>query len=92
MIDDFSQKIMIFVVDDEPAIRESLEGILGDEGYDVCSFPDAKSFFKEMETTEPSLVLLDIWLPDRDGLETLQAIREMDDNAAVIMMSGCTFQ
>ena len=52
-----ARNIPIFVVDDEPAIRETLMGVLSDEGYDVLSFPDAHSFFKKLETTKPSLVL-----------------------------------
>ncbi len=88
MSDDFVQSITIFVVDDAPAIRESLAGVLGDEGYEVFSFPDARSFFKELETTEPSLVLLDIWLPGTDGMAVLGQIRRIHPELPVIMMSG----
>ncbi|MCF6291042.1 MAG: UDP-3-O-acyl-N-acetylglucosamine deacetylase [Desulfobacterales bacterium] len=88
MTDNFVQNITIFVVDDAPAIRESLAGVLGDEGYEVCSFPDARSFFNELETTEPSLVLLDIWLPGTDGMAVLGQVRRIHPDLPVIMMSG----
>lgn len=80
--------IPIFVVDDEPAIRETLEGVLSDEGYTVLSFADARSFFKKLETTKPSLVLLDIWLPGSDGMAVLGQLRRVLPEIPVIMMSG----
>jgi len=80
--------ISIFVVDDEPAIRDTLAGILADEGYDVLSFPDAHSFFKKLETAKPYLVLLDIWLPGTDGMAVLGQLRRIHPEIPVIMMSG----
>jgi len=82
------QNILIFVVDDEPAICETLEGVLSDEGYDVLSFPDAHSFFRKLETTKPALVLLDIWLPGSDGMAVLGQMRQIHPEIPVIMMSG----
>ena len=83
-----AHNIPIFVVDDEPAIRETLEGVLSDEGYVVSSFPDASSFFKTLETQKPSLVLLDIWLPGTDGMAVLGQLRRIHPEIPVIMMSG----
>ena len=83
-----AQNILIFVVDDEPAICETLEGVLSDEGYDVLSFPDAHSFFRKLETTKPALVLLDIWLPGSDGMAVLGQMRQIHPEIPVIMMSG----
>jgi UDP-3-O-[3-hydroxymyristoyl] N-acetylglucosamine deacetylase len=79
---------LVLIVDDEPGIQTALAGILADEGFaTVCtgSGSDALSLYRERH---PDVVFLDIWLPDRDGLETLQALRETDPAAAVIMMSG----
>ena len=83
---DMSQ--LVLIVDDEPGIQTALAGILADEGFaTVCtgSGSDALSLYHERR---PDVVFLDIWLPDRDGLETLQALRQSDPTAAVIMMSG----
>ncbi len=79
---------LVLIVDDEPGIQTALSGILSDEGYaTVCtgSGSDAVDLYRDRR---PDVVFLDIWLPDRDGLETLQALRETDPTAAVIMMSG----
>jgi len=78
----------ICVVDDELAIRETLVNVLSDEGYNVISCKDSKSFFKILEKQIPSLVLLDIWLPGIDGMTILNQIRESYPNIPVIMISG----
>lgn len=78
----------ILIVDDEPGILASLSGVLSDEGYEtLCtrSGTEALDLYRERA---PDAVFLDIWLPDRDGLETLEAILQMDPSAAVVMMSG----
>lgn len=79
---------LILIVDDEPGILETLSAILTDEGYRTLTTPSGDEALTLYETEHPDVVFLDIWLPDRDGLETLQAIKEKDPNAAVIMMSG----
>ncbi len=79
---------LILIVDDEPGILETLSAILEDEGYRTLSTLSGNEALALYETEQPDVVFLDIWLPDRDGLQTLQAIKEKDPNAAVIMMSG----
>ena len=79
---------LVLIVDDEPGIQTALAGILADEGFaTVCtgSGSEALTLYHERR---PDVVFLDIWLPDRDGLETLQALRQSDPTTAVIMMSG----
>ena len=79
---------LILIVDDETGILTTLSQILGDEGYRTTvttSGEEALHLFREQR---PDVVFLDIWLPDWDGLETLQALRDVDPNAMVIMMSG----
>ena len=78
----------IMIVDDEPSIRTSLEGVLGDEGYKVLSASDGHEAFKIMEGEMPDLVLLDIWMPGIDGIETLERIRDLYPALQVIMISG----
>ena len=78
----------ILVVDDETSIIKSLEGILSDEGFDVyCADSGAKAL-EQMEEVIPDLVLLDIWMPGMDGIETLVKIKETYSNVQVVMMSG----
>ncbi len=79
---------LVLIVDDEPGILTTLSGVLSDEGYaTVCTGSGAEALDLYGEK-RPDVVMLDVWLPDHDGLETLQALREADPTAAVIMMSG----
>lgn len=78
----------ILIVDDEEMIRQSLEGILVDEGYDVLTAASGEEALKMVEDELPNLVLLDIWLPGMDGLETLKAIKSEYPSVCVVMMSG----
>ena len=78
----------ICVVDDEQSIRETLEAVLKDEGYEVVSCPTAESFEHRLKELTPSLVLLDIWLPGRDGMSVLEDLRQTHPELPVLMMSG----
>ncbi|HSS79517.1 MAG TPA: UDP-3-O-acyl-N-acetylglucosamine deacetylase [Thermoanaerobaculia bacterium] len=79
---------LILIVDDEPGILSTLGGILSDEGYSTLTTTSGEEALALYGEKRPDLVFLDIWLADRDGLETLQALRESDPTAAVVMMSG----
>ncbi len=79
----------ILIVDDEPAILDTLSGILQDEGYEVSSAKDGQEALKLVRAEPaPDLVLLDIWMPDLDGIETLRRMMEMRPHPLVVMMSG----
>ena len=79
----------ILIVDDETGIRESLQGVLADEGYETASVESGEECLKLLRREHTyEVVLLDIWLPGIDGLETLEKIHEMDDHPEVIMISG----
>jgi CheY-like chemotaxis protein len=58
----------ILVVDDEPDIRQLVSEILEDEGYQVETAEDAKQAREKWGQRKPDLVLLDIWMPDEDGI------------------------
>jgi len=78
----------ILIVDDEASICQSLSAILTDEGYQVLVAGSGEDALKSVDNEMPQLVLLDIWLPGIDGLETLKAIKAAHPNILVIMMSG----
>ncbi len=78
----------ICIVDDEASICSTVAGILSDEGYQAMSFPDAESFWQKLDTMEPSLVLLDIWLPGMDGMQLLKRLHDRLPQLPVVMMSG----
>jgi len=80
----------ILIVDDEAEIRESLEEILREEGYSVASAGTAAEALAQARDPVYDLLLLDIWLPDRDGLEVLAELRALDAESRpeVIVISG----
>ncbi len=78
----------ILIVDDEESIRTSLSGIFSDEGYKVLTCGSGEEAVKMVEEELPDLVLLDIWLPGMDGIETLNSIKSENPHLQVIMMSG----
>ena len=78
----------ILIVDDEESICQSLAGILRDEGYETISAGSGEEALKLIEEEMPNLVLLDIWLPGMDGIDTLKIIRSEYPQIRVIMMSG----
>ncbi len=78
----------ILVVDDEKDIRTSLSGILEDEGYEVITAASGVEGIESAQQELPDLVLLDIWMPGMDGLETLEKLKGMFPQVTVIMISG----
>ena len=78
----------ICIVDDQPHICSTISGILTDEGYNAIVFQDAESFWQSLDSLEPSLVLLDIWLPGIDGLQLLKRLQGRFPSLPIIMMSG----
>src|SRR5512147_3104783 len=79
----------ILVVDDEVGIRELLLEILADEGHDVLLAEDAEAARRLRERLRPDLVLLDIWMPDTDGITLLKEWAASGQlGMPVIMMSG----
>ncbi len=78
----------ILIVDDEESIRESLQGILQDEGFRTISAENGEQGISLLRDEIPDMILLDIWMPGMDGIETLRKIREVSPEQLVIMMSG----
>jgi two-component system nitrogen regulation response regulator NtrX len=80
----------ILIVDDEVEIRDSLQSILAEEGYLVTTAATAAEALTLLADAIYDVVLLDIWLPDRDGLETLTEIRQLEPTHVpeVVIISG----
>lgn len=81
-----SEKILI--VDDERGIRETLRGVLEDEGFAVEAVATGEDALKACEGRSFGCVLLDVWLPGIDGLETLSRLKGAGAECAVVMISG----
>ncbi len=78
----------ICIVDDEPSILNTLSSILEDERYQVTIAKTGGEALKVIQMEVPDVVLLDIWMPELDGLEVLKRVREQFPHIMVIMMSG----
>lgn len=78
----------ILIVDDEPSILQSLGGLLSDEGFGVATAANGYEALKIVDTESPDLVLLDIWMPGIDGIETLKEIKKNNPHIQVIIISG----
>jgi len=78
----------ILIVDDEKPIRESLQGLLEDENYVIDCAASGEEAVVRFRKTPADCILLDIWLPGIDGLETLSRLKQLDSEIPVIMMSG----
>ena len=78
----------ILVVDDEPNIRELLEEILSEEGYEVTTAADAAHARAALREHSYDLTLLDIWMPDTDGISLLKEWSQNGPLSPVVMMSG----
>ncbi len=80
----------ILIIDDEEDIRNLVKGILEDEGYQTRAAANAKEAYEEIKKSEPSLIVLDIWLRDseQDGMEILESVKQDHPNLPVVMISG----
>ncbi len=81
-------KHKILVVDDELSIRQSLKGVLQDEGYKVALAPNGEEALVELHRDLPDLMLLDIWMPGMDGLSLLEEVKKRYPMLPVIIISG----
>ncbi len=78
----------VLVVDDDPQVRELLAEYLRAKAYEVLEAATGGEALRRLREDRPHLVLLDIMLPDRSGLEVLQEMKMIDPAVAVIMVTG----
>ncbi len=79
---------VILIVDDEDSIIDTLKGSLEDEGYIVFAASDGIKAMEIIKSQPVDIVLLDIWLPEMDGLTTLKAVKDFNSAIEVVMMTG----
>ncbi|MGL4636013.1 MAG: response regulator transcription factor [Beijerinckiaceae bacterium] len=88
MLSNLKETREIFVVDDDPAIRDALSIALRAEGYVVQSFSDATALFEVVRMRAPGVIVLDVMLPDQSGLDVLKTLRAEGHPAPVLMITG----
>jgi len=78
----------ILIIDDEESVRKSLADVMRDEGYDVVTAASGRESIDLLNEIQPSLVLLDIAMPEMDGIETLRRIKDIRPEMPIIMVTG----
>jgi two-component system, OmpR family, phosphate regulon response regulator OmpR len=78
----------IWVVDDDPDLRQLLSTYLGDQGYEVRCMGDGAQLMARLEGQRPDLLVLDLMLPGDDGLTLLRRLRDGDDDLPVLMLTA----
>ena len=81
-------KASFLIVDDEAGVRSALGGVLKDEGYLVDAVDSGESCLERVVRQVYDVIVLDVWLPGLDGLETLEKLRERNVDSQVVMISG----
>ncbi len=78
----------IFIVDDDPAVRDALSVVFTLEGYRVTSFGDGSSFLSAAQSTTPACILLDVHMPGMSGLDVLKKLNAQHYAAPIFIISG----
>lgn len=79
---------IILLVDDDPLLCSTVAAALKTEGHDVMQAGDGAKALHHFNQRRPDLVITDIFMPERDGLETIIAVRKLQPSVPVIAMSG----
>ena len=83
-----SERTPLLVVDDEPPIRRLLRTSLGAEGFEVIEADNAEKAFAAIEVRKPEIVILDLGLPDHDGLDVIRRIRKSGSKLPIVVLSS----
>lgn len=79
---------IVFVVDDDVSVREALEGLIKSAGWSVETFASAQEFLSYSRTDAPSCLVLDIELPDLNGLDVQELVAHMEPSIPIIFITG----
>lgn len=82
----------IVVTDDDERLRQATFDILGEAGYDVVAAADGEQLMREYRAQPPDLVLCDLFMPGKDGLEIIRELRREFPQAKIVAMSGGGYQ
>ncbi len=82
------EQVTLYIVDDDKAVRESLASLLELEGYDVKSYETASDFLTSLDANTAGILLLDVRLPDINGLEVQARLVEMESKLSIIIITG----
>lgn len=85
---DPQNQIQVLVIDDDELVRETLEMLLLDAGYGVTSASDGRRGLAELEKKTPDFVVTDIYMPEKEGIETIVDIRRTYPDIKIIAISG----
>ena len=80
--------LKILLIDDDVAVLRTLEFVLGDRGYDVVTARDGAEGLRLFQSNPPDLVITDLIMPEKEGIETIIEMRQARPNAKIIAISG----
>lgn len=83
-----SDRRLVHIIDDEESVRNSVGFMLQTTGYSVRQWPSGAFFLRELKNAEPGCILLDIRMPEIDGLQVLQQLRARGSTLPVIVLTG----
>ena len=83
-----AERPVVFVVDDDPSVRDALQRLIASVGLDVEVFPTAQAFLEARRTRGPSCLVLDVRLPGPSGLDLQQALADTDSALPIIFLTG----
>src|SRR2546430_5821932 len=78
----------IVVVDDEENIRPRRRGVVADEGFEVLEAPDGRRALELLQHVAPRLAIVDVWMPEMDGIELVERMRNQAPGVPIIVISG----
>jgi two-component system response regulator AtoC len=83
-----ADRFRVLVIDDDPGVRDYMEALVARQGYEVFAAADGEEALRNLATSKPDLITLDVVLPGMDGLQTLEKLKERLPEVPVVMLSG----
>lgn len=78
----------VLVIDDEPAVRYAVTRVLESNGFEVVTAPDGRRGMAQFRLCHPDLVITDLIMPEQEGMQTIQQIRQTDTGVKILAISG----